>query len=237
MKPTIGPLQNRRIVVTRAEEQSGELIARLRALGAAPIACPAIMIVPPADFAPLDAAIARLSEYDWLIVTSANGVRALLDRMAVLGQSPAALAPLMIGAIGPATAQALAAHGLHARFVPTSYVAEAIVEQIGDVAGRRVLLPRADIAREALAVGLRERGRARVYDYRAGRGAGCVVRPAGVTGVGVIYCYLHKHTHPRAAGIIARQHHHVVQALGKVSCVRYNVCVKPSESNGTASVR
>ena len=144
--------------MTRAEEQSGELIARLRALGATPIACPAIMIAPPVDFAPLDAAITRLPEYDWLIVTSANGVRALLDRMAVLGQSAAALARLMIGAIGPATAEALAAHGLHARFVPTAYVAEAIVEQIGDVAGRRVLLPRADIAREALAVGLRAKG-------------------------------------------------------------------------------
>src|SRR5206468_9533891 len=154
------PLQGKRIVVTRPEEQSAGLIDRLRRLGAEPIACPAIAIVPPADFAPLDAAIARLPEYDWLIVTSANGVHALLDRIAVLGESPVALAHLTIGAIGPATAEALVKHGLSASFIPTAYVAESILAEIGDVAGQRILLPRADIAREALAVGLRARGAA-----------------------------------------------------------------------------
>lgn len=152
------PLQGRRIVVTRAREQSDTLIERLRALGAEPIPCPAIAIAPPPDFAPLDAAIARLHEYDWLIVTSANGVRALVERMTALGRDPSMPAGLAIGAIGPATAQELAKHGLEARFVPTAYVAEAILAEIGDVAGRRILLPRADIAREALAAGLRERG-------------------------------------------------------------------------------
>jgi uroporphyrinogen-III synthase len=152
------PLAGKRVAITRAEDQAGDLVARLRGLGAAPLLCPAIAIAPPADFAALDTAIERLTQYDWLIVTSVNGVRALLGRMGALGKDPLELVHLTIGAIGPATADALQAHGLSASFVPSAYVAEAILAEIGDVAGRRILLPRADIARETLAVGLRERG-------------------------------------------------------------------------------
>jgi uroporphyrinogen-III synthase len=161
-------LQGKRIAVTRAEEQSTGLLARLSALGAATIVCPAIMIAPPTNFAALDAAITRLTEYDWLIVTSANGVRALLDRMNALGRRSVELAHLTIGAIGPATADALAERGLHASFVPSAYVAEAILAEIGDLAGKRILLPRADIARATLAVGLRAMG-ARVDEIAAYR--------------------------------------------------------------------
>ena len=153
-----GPLAGRRIVVTRPAAQSRELIAQLEALGAEPLVCPAIAIVPPDDYAPLDAAIARLPTYSWLIVTSVNGVHALLGRMDALGVKPAALAHLRIGAIGPATARALERYGLRAEFMPGEYVAEAILAEIGDVAGQRMLLPRADIARAALAIGLREKG-------------------------------------------------------------------------------
>jgi uroporphyrinogen III methyltransferase/synthase len=152
------PLEGKRIVITRPEAQSGGLAMRLRELGAEPIACPAIAIAPPADYAALDAAIGGLDRYDWLIVTSANGVRALLGRMAELGREIAPLRRLSIGAIGPATARALEEHGLRAGFMPTAFVAEAILDEIGDVAGQRILLPRADIAREALAVGLRAKG-------------------------------------------------------------------------------
>jgi len=162
------PLHGKCIAVTRAEEQSAGLLARLEGLGATTIICPAIMIVPPEDFTALDAAIGRLDQYDWLIVTSANGVRALLDRMAALGRSSTALEHLMIGAIGPATADALAEHGMHAAFVPSAYVAEAILAEIGDVAGKRILLPRADIARATLAVGLHALG-ATVDDIAAYR--------------------------------------------------------------------
>jgi uroporphyrinogen-III synthase len=151
-------LQGKRIAITRAEEQSAGLLEQLEALGATSIVCPAIAIAPPADFALLDAAIARLAEYDWLIVTSANGVRALLDRMATLGRSGAALAHLSIGAIGPATAEALAEHGLRASFMPSAYVAESILAEIGPMDGQRILLPRADIARATLVVGLRAMG-------------------------------------------------------------------------------
>jgi uroporphyrinogen-III synthase len=151
-------LLGKRIVVTRAEEQAEKLTAQLRVLGAEPIICPAITIAAPDNNAPLDTVIAQLDTYDWLIVTSANGVRALATRMAALGVPMAQLRQLKIGAIGPATAQELRKHQLDADFIPSAYVAEAILAEIGDVAGKRILLPRADIAREALAVGLREKG-------------------------------------------------------------------------------
>ena len=168
------PLAGRRIAITRPAGQSAELIAQLRALGAEPLACPAIAIAPPEHFAPLDAAIARLPSYDWLIVTSANGAHALLGRMAELGASLEPLQQLTIGAIGPATAAALAEGGLRASFVPGEYVAEGILAEIGDVAGRRILLPRADIARPALAKGLRARGAYvdEIAAYRTVPGAG-----------------------------------------------------------------
>jgi uroporphyrinogen-III synthase len=152
------PLLGKRIVVTRAEAQAGGLSDRLRALGAEPIVCATIAIAPPHDYAALDAAIARLDEYDRLIVTSANGVRALLGRMADLDRDIAPLRGLSIGAIGPATVRALDIYGLRASFVPTVHVAESILDEIGDVAGQRILLPHTDIARAALAVGLRDKG-------------------------------------------------------------------------------
>src|SRR4051812_48655651 len=121
------PLKDKRIAVTRAAEQSAGLLARLSALGATVVVCPAIAIAPPGDFAALDVAIGRLEQYDWLIVTSANGVRALLGRMDALGRHSIELAHLPIGGIGPATADALAERGLHAGFVPSAYVAESIL--------------------------------------------------------------------------------------------------------------
>ncbi|HMA36308.1 MAG TPA: uroporphyrinogen-III synthase, partial [Chloroflexia bacterium] len=159
-----------------AQAQSGPLLADLRALGADAIECPAIAIAPPADYAPLDAALAGLAQYDWLIFTSANGVRAVFDRLAGLGPPWAHTLPpgLKVGAIGPATAATLAEYGVTADFVPDTYVAEAVVAQIGAVAGARVLLPRADIARAVLADGLRARGAqvTQVDAYRTLAGAG-----------------------------------------------------------------
>lgn len=152
------PLHGKRIAVTRAAEQSAGLLARLKALGAATVVCPAILIIPPEDFSALDAAITRLPEYDWLIVTSANGVLALLDRMNALGRHSVELAHMRIGASGPATADALAERGLHASFISSAYVAESMLAEIGELAGKRILLPSADIARATLAVGLRALG-------------------------------------------------------------------------------
>jgi uroporphyrinogen-III synthase len=154
------PLAGKRIALTRPAAQSRTLIERLSALGAEPLVCPAIAIAPLADYSALDAAIGQLATYDWLIVTSVNGVHSLMGRVAELGADPAPLGRLKIGAIGPATAQALAKYGLSASFMPSAYVAESILDEIGDVAGQRILLPRADIARELLATELRARGAA-----------------------------------------------------------------------------
>ncbi len=150
-------LTGRRVAVTRPRAQAGALMEQLAARGAIPIAFPTIEIAPLDDTRQLDRAIAALNTYDWAIFTSANGVRAFFERMAALGglAFPQATAA---AAIGPATAQALAMEGVASRFVPSTYVAEAIAAEIGDVQGRRILLPRAEIAREALAVALRQRG-------------------------------------------------------------------------------
>ncbi|MDQ5822637.1 MAG: uroporphyrinogen-III synthase [Chloroflexota bacterium] len=152
------PLLGRRIAVTRAGEQAGELITSLRALGATPIECPAISIAPLLDFTELDTAVSQLESYDWVVFTSVNGVAAVASRMQTLGKDKSALCSRKLAVIGPATREALVELGCQPDFMPDSYVAESIVEQIGGVSGCRVLLPRADIARKALGAGLREKG-------------------------------------------------------------------------------
>ncbi|HEX8227843.1 MAG TPA: uroporphyrinogen-III synthase [Chloroflexia bacterium] len=168
------PLLGRRIAVTRAGEQAGDLITSLRALGATPIECPAISIAPLLDFTELDAAISRLESYDWVVFTSVNGVAAVASRMQVLGKDKSALCGRKLAVIGPATQQALVDLGCQPGLMPDSYVTESIVEQIGDVRGCRVLLPRADIARKALGEGLRGKGALvdEVDAYRTVTGSG-----------------------------------------------------------------
>ena len=150
------PLFGKRILVTRAREQAGELSALLKSQGAEPIEFPIIRIAPVEDTAPLDQALS--CHYDWVIFTSVNGVKAVWSRLQARGRDARAFGGTRLCAIGPATAEELAAHGLRADFVPGEYVAEAIVAGIGDVSGQRILLPRAGIAREALAKGLRAKG-------------------------------------------------------------------------------
>lgn len=143
-------LTGRRVVVTRPGEDGVRLAGRLAAAGAEPILVPAIAIEftdPPE----LDAALARLAAFDWVVFTSRNGVEAVFRRTE-------RLAGPRIAAIGPATAAALAARGAPADLMPAEYVAEAVLEALGHVAGLRILLPRADIARRALADGLRAGG-------------------------------------------------------------------------------
>ncbi len=150
-------LQGKRIVVTRPEEQSGALVERLAALGAIVRVCPMIAIAPPEDCALLDAAIQRLPEYDWLMLTSANAVHSLFQRMAALGVGTTFPPHVKIGVVGPATANALSV-SLHPDFMPSVHTAEGMLAELGDIAGQRVLIPAADIARETLAEGLRQRG-------------------------------------------------------------------------------
>lgn len=152
------PLSGRRIAITRPLAQSEGLREALERLGARVTALPVIRIEPATDTAPLDAAVAGLAGYDWIIFTSANGVPAVTARLAAAGRDWSARGRARIAAIGPATADALARIGAAADVVPPEYVAEAIVEALGNVAGQRILLPRADIARQALADELRLRG-------------------------------------------------------------------------------
>jgi uroporphyrinogen III methyltransferase/synthase len=151
-------LAGKTIAITRPAAQADAVMAQLRALGAIPISTPTIAIVPPEDFTRLDAAIGRLSSYDWLLFTSVNGVRVVLERLDALGVDRSVLGSVKIGAIGPATARALQAGGGTAAFVPTAYTAESILAEIGPVSGQRLLLPRAELARPTLAVGLRQLG-------------------------------------------------------------------------------
>jgi uroporphyrinogen III methyltransferase/synthase len=153
------PLFGKRIVVTRAREQADALAARLHGLGADVAELPTIEIRPAADFAPLDQAIAGLGCYDWLIFTSANGVRFFLERM---DRSRADLRSLraQICVIGPATRAAVEALHLKVDLMGKEYVAEGLVEAFAseDLTGKRVLLPRAAVARDLVPVELARRG-------------------------------------------------------------------------------
>jgi uroporphyrinogen III methyltransferase / synthase len=155
------PLAGRRIVVTRAREQAGELVAALAALGASVVAAPTIQIEPLADLERLRAAVSDLGRYQWLVFTSQNTVRFVGARLRAWGFDATALARTAVAAIGPATADALAELGVTATLVPPRFVAEAVVDAMaerGDLRGRRVLLPRALEARDALPEGLRAHG-------------------------------------------------------------------------------
>lgn len=151
-------LAGRHIVITRPAESAPEFAEQLAAAGARVTALPAIAIAPLEDTTALDAALDDLAGYDWIVLTSANGVRAVVERLAAIGHSWVERGRARIAVIGPATARALAEQGISADTMPDEYVAEAIVETLGNVAGQRVLLLRADIARRALAEELRVRG-------------------------------------------------------------------------------
>lgn len=151
------PLWGRHVVITRAPEQAPELAERLADLGAEATILSTIQIAP-GDPAVLDDAITHCDgQYDWIIFTSVNGVAAFAARMEVLALDWRSI-QAQVAAIGPATAMALRQRGLRPDFVPSIFVAEAVAEEIGEVAGQRILLPRADIARPELARRLRARG-------------------------------------------------------------------------------
>ncbi len=158
-----GPLSGRRVVVTRSRAQARSLCALLEADGAEVIEFPAIRVSPPSDYGPVDRAIERLADYQWIAFTSQNAVTAFTDRLKVRGRDTAPLERLRIAAIGPATAHALRACGLRPQLAPARFVAEALVEAFTaeypqGLRGARVLLPRALDARTVLPDGLRALG-------------------------------------------------------------------------------
>jgi uroporphyrinogen III methyltransferase/synthase len=154
------PLMGRRIVVTRAREQASDLVKRLSDLGAECIECPTIETVPPDDAKPLDTAIDDLSSYEWLIFTSVNGVNFFFNRLFEKNKDVRALNHVHTAVIGPATAKRLFDFGLKSDIVPESYRAESVVKAFAqeDIAGKKILLPRAKEARPVLPIELTRMG-------------------------------------------------------------------------------
>ena len=143
----------------RARHQAGALSMGLRQAGAQVLEIPFIEIRRPRSYKPLDAALRNLSHYDWLILTSVNGVEALWERMKKLRITKRQLKHLQIAAIGPATKQAIEDRGIKVHIVPKKYVAESVVDSLrGKVKGKRVLLARAKVARDVIPRELRKLG-------------------------------------------------------------------------------
>ncbi len=154
------PLFGRTVMVTRPLHQSAELSAAFSELGAHVVCQPAITISDPLDWTPVDDALGRLSEFDYLVFSSSNGVRQLVKRLLKVGLDLRALGNLKIAAIGPGTADALREYHLHVDRQPSrDYRAESLVETLaGEAQGRRFLLARANRGREVLADGLSDAG-------------------------------------------------------------------------------
>jgi uroporphyrinogen-III synthase len=153
------PLAGVRVVVGRARHQASPLSLGLEALGAEVTEIPFITIRPPRSQKPFDRALERISEYDWLVVTSVNGVRALAARLRRLKIAAGRLRHLEVAAIGPATSEEVEKLGIRVAVVPEDYVAESVVASLdGRVKGKRVLLPRARVARDTLPRELRRMG-------------------------------------------------------------------------------
>lgn len=148
-----------RILVTRPRDQVGTLCEQLSELGADVLVQPAIRISDPPDWGAVDASLARLDQYDWLVFSSVNGVRYLLDRLCRRGGDLRRLGHLKLAAIGSATAEELMCYHLQADLVPSEHRAEALADELAaTAAGQRFLLARASRGREVLAEQLREAG-------------------------------------------------------------------------------
>lgn len=154
------PLFGKRALVTRTRTQASALSDMLTQRGAQPIELPTIEVQPLDDYTELDHALQRHDDYDWAVFSSANTVDIVFDRLNALGFDARALHGVQIAAIGPATRRRLRARGIIADFMPSSFVAEAAAGELKalGIDGKRVLLPQAEIARDALRNGLMDAG-------------------------------------------------------------------------------
>ncbi len=156
-------LEGRTILVTRSREQAGGLTGELKRLGARVIESPVIGFEEPEDWGPVDTAIADLRRFDWTIFTSANAVDRFLGRLETLcpgEEGSRRLAGTRLAAVGPATAGGLVRRGLPVETIPSSHRAEGLIEALSasGVKGKRILIPRAEKAREILPDALEEAG-------------------------------------------------------------------------------
>jgi uroporphyrinogen III methyltransferase / synthase len=152
------PLFGKTVVVTRKGDQADSMIDRLRELGAEPFFFPVIETIAPDDWSPLDNALNNLSQYDGLIFTSVNGVRFFAERLKTIEQDIRELKGARVYTIGPKTAEAVRDLGIRVDVVPENFVAESLIESIGNAEGKRFLIPRATVARETLPEQLRKMG-------------------------------------------------------------------------------
>ena len=187
-----GVLSGKRVLITRSRTQASRLRTLLEQAGANAVELPTIQISPLEDFSELDATLDRLSGYGWVIFASANAVESVFQRLEALGKDARALAGTTVGAIGPATAQALAHRGITADFVPSRPVSEAVLKELSsrDWQDVRVLLPSADIGRDELERGLAEMGatveRLAAYRNVPVEGAAGRAKEAFIEGVDVV---------------------------------------------------
>lgn len=154
------PLFGKRVVVTRSRTQASALSEIIHNLGGEAFEFPAIETVPPEDLGPLDNALENIKSYDWVVMTSANGVSGFFSRLAELKIDIRELSGIKFAAVGPATKKAIESYGLRVDLVPQEYVAEGVLEALKNegVEGKKFLLPRANLAREELATKLSQMG-------------------------------------------------------------------------------
>lgn len=150
------PLNGVKVLVLRPEHQAGELAGLLEDAGASPLVVPAIRILPPATWEPTDKALQDMAGYDWIVFTSVNGVASFTGRASSLGVTIERFPP-KVGAIGPGTARALEAYGLHVDWMPRSFTSAALSEELPEPPAK-VLLVRADVATDELDRRLSSRG-------------------------------------------------------------------------------
>jgi len=154
------PLDGRRIVITRSAAQSEMLAKELSARGAIPVVLPLVSFADPEDFAPFDRAIAEIQQFDWIVLTSAQAVRAVVKRGEELGRSLIRSgSKLRIASVGPVTAEAARQAGLPVEYVAETHTGAALAEELGDrLQGARVFLPRSDRANPDLPAALKRSG-------------------------------------------------------------------------------
>jgi uroporphyrinogen III methyltransferase/synthase len=158
--PPPAPLAGKTVLVTRSEGQSPAFCELLQAQGARVLEMPTLVIQPPTSWDPLDTAIANLEQFDWLLLTSANGVQAFFERLQRQGRDSRALHSLQVAVVGSKTASVLAQYGIRPDLMPSEFVAEALLPIWPQpVQGQRILFPRVESGgREELVQGLRQRG-------------------------------------------------------------------------------
>ncbi|MFK5927377.1 MAG: uroporphyrinogen-III synthase [Desulfuromusa sp.] len=154
------PLAGKRFLVTRPRAQAADFVALLEQQGGEAICIPTIEIVPPESYAPLDFVLRDLDEFDILILTSVNGVAALFERMLETNQYVGTLTDIFVVAVGPKTAQALEQNCIRPNLIPADHRAEGIIAELlkDGVKGKRILYPRAEIARSLIIDSLQAAG-------------------------------------------------------------------------------